>query len=503
MRKQLRSKYGILILFVFLLASAIITKSFASQQNLTSTTNPLTGEITRTISPDTEVVGSVFKLTYTFDLEQVLTQISGPNLNSYELIQWQAELVEVIPEGFDVLFPLPEEATYDANTRELKASLDFECGKKNSGAAITCNNETTNKKPSIVIELLGHTPGDYSFGEGKFEYNFYADHAGQGAGSVKHDRTYEGNPGLLGTNIATVKGLVLELPESLTLYMNELDSIEAKLSSTIPDNVSIDWEVADDNILQLTKETDTSMELKAIGIGETEVRATYTYPNGFTVRSNALRVTTKLPMLSFVPEPDELWVYKNSDGDMINQTADVALEQSKVDGVLLLDRLGVSWKSGSSALSVVSTGLHTATIQAQHGSAQSVQITGALTDYIDQSKSVLIRVNEYPQLVSTPNVILYMSDSPYAYPVSFWPETANVTGYGLTVLEGMDVLQVDGDKLILSKPGLAKVGLVTEDVSASFPEGEGPEPISQTFYVQVKDGTDPNPGTENPTGDFY
>ncbi|MGY0205081.1 hypothetical protein ACW7EJ_16695, partial [Acinetobacter soli] len=57
---------------------------------------------------------------------------------------------------------------------------------------------------------------------------------------------------------------------------------------------------------------------------------------------------------------------------------------------------------------------------------------------------------------------LYMTDSPYSYPVKFWPETANVTGYGLTVLEGTDVMTAKDGVLTLLKPGIAKVGLVTE-----------------------------------------
>ncbi|MGY0202948.1 hypothetical protein ACW7EJ_04845, partial [Acinetobacter soli] len=56
---------------------------------------------------------------------------------------------------------------------------------------------------------------------------------------------------------------------------------------------------------------------------------------------------------------------------------------------------------------------------------------------------------------------------------------------------------------VIASPDVDDSRLVMEYISASFKAGEGPKIISQTFYVRVKAGTDPNPGTEDPSGDFY
>ncbi|MCA0979702.1 hypothetical protein [Exiguobacterium aestuarii] len=308
---------------------------------------------------------------------------------------------------------------------------------------------------------------------------------------------------MLSSKTVTVKGTTLTVPNTLTLYVGEGASTNVDATGDI-DSSNLKWESDNDGIVGL-KSNGTTVSIFPKIVGETTIRATYTYPNGYVVKSNDLKVVVKLPDLSLIPKPNELWVYQDAQGTLVKQSASITLDQTKLDGSKLSGPLGVDWTSSSTALSVSKTGTNVATVRAEHGSQGSVTILGKLTDYPGQSKSTLIDVKEYPQLISTPNVILYMSDSPYSYSkqITFYPDTANVTGYGLKVLEGIDVLKVEQGELKLLKPGLAKVGLVTQDVSASFPNGGGPEPISQYFYVQVKDGTDPNPGVDTPAGDFY
>ncbi|RHB50537.1 hypothetical protein [Exiguobacterium sp. AM39-5BH] len=509
MKRQLRSKYGLVIIVGMLMISIAYSTAFAKKIEIEQSASPIIGEVKRTISPITGWVGSEFTLTYTFDLNMILNTVDdsgkkskGPDMNSYALIEWDAEFVETIPVGFDVPkdVNLPEGFHFDRDKRTLTGNINIVCGKKKAGIEKKCNDLQENEIiQSFSIPLSAKEPGSYSFDTGKYKYTFYADHAGQG--SIKHNRSYENNPGALSTEVVTVKGIDITIPNNLTLYVGEETPLRAKFS---PDSVSdsaISWEVVDSDILKLKTNEKGSATIEAKKVGETIVRATYKYPNGYIAKSNDLRVDVKLPKLTVTPETTKLWVYLK-DGEIVKQTKTLTLNQFKDDNSAIAKQLNATWTSNSSAISLSPDGA-AVVVQAEHGSQGNVEIVGQLADFSEHSKTASVYVNEYPQKVSTPNVVLYMSQSPYTYPVKFWPETANVTGYGLTVLEGTDVMTAKDGVLTLLKPGIAKIILVTEDVSKSFERGEGPKVISQTFYVRVKAGTDPNPGTEDPSGDFY
>ena len=504
MFKHPRSKYGLIILIATVFILSIYSSTFAKKDSDYPITTPVNDEVTRTISPNVGWVQSKLMLTYSFNVEKILTEVKGPNLNSYELVEWDAEIIEKIPKEFTVPEnkDLPEGFTFNSDTRELKGKVSIECGKKKAGVDVKCKDLSTNQLLTVVsIPLIATTPGEFKFNTGNYIYSFYADHAGQG--TTKHDRAIDDNPGTFSSQKVTIKGVSLTIPKTLTLYVGESASVNAQASGSV-DPSNLKWESDNDNMIGL-KSNGTTVSISPKTVGETTIRATYTYPNGYVVKSNDLKVMVKLPDLALNPKPNELWVYQDAEGTLIKQSVTITLDQTKLDGSKLSGPLGVDWTSSSTALSVSETGVNVATVRAEHGSQGGVTILGELTDYPGQSKRTLIDVKEYPQLISTPNVILYMSDSPYSYgkQITFYPDTANVTGYGLTVLEGTDVLRIEQGELKLLKPGLAKVGLVTQDVSTSFPNGGGPEPISQYFYVQVKDGTDPNPGVDTPAGDFY
>ncbi|MCT4785241.1 hypothetical protein ACFQO8_09395 [Exiguobacterium aestuarii] len=513
MFKHPRSKYGLIILIATVFILSIYSFSFATNNNDDAITLPVNGEVTRTISPDEDWVQSTFTLTYSLNLENILSQVKGPkkngqkgpSLNSYKLIQWNVKIVEKIPKEFTVPddIDLPKGFAFNKNTRELTGEFSLECAKKNGSNENKCNKVLKNESltSDFSIPLIATTPGTFTFDTGKYAYSFYAEHSGKG--TTKHDRDINGSPGTFSPEIVTVKGTTLTVPNTLTLYVGEGASTNVDATGTI-DSSQVKWESDNNGIVGL-QSNGTTVSITPKMVGETLIRATYTYPNGYVVKSNNLKVMVKLPDLALNPKPNELWVYQDAEGTLIKQSVTITLDQTKLDGSKLSGPLEVDWTSSSTALSVSETGVNVATVRAEHGSQGGVTILGELTDYPGQSKRTLIDVKEYPQLISTPNVILYMSDSPYSYgkQITFYPDTANVTGYGLTVLEGTDVLRIEQGELKLLKPGLAKVGLVTQDVSASFPNGGGPEPISQYFYVQVKDGTDPNPGIDTPAGDFY
>lgn len=513
MFKHPRSKYGLIILIATVFILSIYSFSFAKNNNDDAITLPVNGEVTRTISPNEDWVQSKFTLTYSLNLENILSQVKGPkkngqkgpSLNSYKLIQWNVEIVEKIPKEFTVPenIDLPEGFAFNKNTRELTGEFSLECVKENGNNENKCNKVLKNESltSDFSIPLIATTPGEFTFDTGKYAYSFYAEHSGNG--TTKHDRDINGSPGTLSSKTVTVKGTTLTVPNTLTLYVGEEASMNVDATGTI-DPSNLKWESDNDNIIGL-KSNGTTVSISPKTVGETTIRATYTYPNGYVVKSNDLKVMVKLPDLALNPKPNELWVYQDTQGNLIQQSVTITLDQTKSDGATLVKPLPVDWTSASSALTVTGGDSNVATIRAEHGSQGGVAILGKLKGYSEQSKQTLINVKEYPQSIKTPNVILYMSDSPYSYSeqINFYPDTANVTGYGLTVLEGTDVITVEQGELKLFKPGLAKVGIVTQDVSASFPEGKGPKPISQFFYVQVKDGTDPNPGVDTPAGDFY
>ncbi|WP_214797109.1 hypothetical protein [Exiguobacterium sp. s5] len=529
MKRQLRSKYGFLIVVGMILLLFAYTSTFANNGNGRGNGNnnnngnngngngnkqgivfqtDIKDETIRTVTPEAVLVGDSFDLTYDLSLNNILDFTNGPNINSYKYVEWAVTIEETIPEGLSAVVT-PSTAhnlNFDPKTRLLTGTINVLCGKKNSGLE-SCN-EYKNAAFSdlITIKLIAEKPGSYTFENGRYAYSLEADHSGNGSGAQKHDRFFTDEGSGFTKTTVTVEELNINVPTETTIYLGNSKTIEANLSTVkaaIPPNAKLTWEIDQTGFVNQTKSTNQSVTLKALDAGEATVKAVYEYANGQKVKSNDMKVVVKLPDLSLTTNDQELWVYKNESGTLVKQQALLTLEQLVEDKRALTNPLAVTWDVDSTALKILSSQNTSATVQAEHGSTSNVSVIAKLKDYIGQTMPVLINVKEYPQKVSTPNVILYMTDSPYSYPVKFWPETANVTGYGLTVLEGTDVMTAKDGVLTLLKPGIAKVGLVTEDVSASFKAGEGPKIISQTFYVRVKAGTDPNPGTEDPSGDFY
>jgi len=522
MKRQLRSKYGFLIVVGMILLLFAYTSTFANngrgngkgnggsngnnQGTVFQTT--IEDEAIRTVTPEAVLIGESFDLTYDLSLNNILDFEKGPNINSYKYVEWAVEVEEKIPQGLTVVIPTSDahNLKFDSTTRLLTGTINIMCGKKNSG--LTSCNDYKNAAFSdlITIKLIAEKPGSYTFENGRYAYSLEADHSGNGGGAQKHDRSFtDAGSGFTKTTVM-VEELKINVPSETTIYLGNSKTVEASLSTVkaaIPPNAKLTWEIDKSSFVNQTKSTNQSVTLKALDAGEATVKAVYEYANGQKVKSNDMKVVVKLPDLSLTTNDQELWVYKNESGTLVKQQALLTLEQLVEDKRALTNPLAVTWDVDSTALKILSSQNTSATVQAEHGSTSNVSVIAKLKDYIGQTMPVLINVKEYPQKVSTPNVILYMTDSPYSYPVKFWPETANVTGYGLTVLEGTDVMTAKDGVLTLLKPGIAKVGLVTEDVSASFKAGEGPKIISQTFYVRVKAGTDPNPGTEDSSGDFY
>ncbi|TCI43349.1 hypothetical protein EVJ27_10295 [Exiguobacterium sp. SH3S2] len=522
MKKQLRSKYGFLILIGVVLLLFAYTSTFANNGRGNGKGNggsngnnqgtvfqtKIEDETIRTVTPEAVLIGDSFDLTYDLSLNNILDFESGPNINSYKYVEWAVKVEETIPEGLTVVVPPSNvhNLKFDSGTRLLTGTINIICGKKNS--ALTSCNEYKNAAFSdfITVKLIADKKGSYTFTNGRYAYSLEADHSGNGNGAQKHDRSFTDEGSGFTKTTVMVEELNINVPTGTTMYLGNSKTIEAKLSTVnaaIPPNAKLTWEIDKASFVSQTNSTNQSVTLKALDVGEANVKAVYEYANGQKVKSNDMKVVVKLPDLSLTTNDQELWVYKNEAGTLVKQQALLTLEQLVENKQALNNPLDVVWSVDATALSIASSQNTTATVQAEHGSNGNVAIAAKLKDYLGQTKTSLINVKEYPQRVSTPNVVLYMSDSPYSYPVKFWPETANVTGYGLTVLEGADVLKAEDGVLQLIKPGIAKVGLVTQDVSASFSNGDGPDVISQTFYVRVKAGTDPNPGIKDPSGDFY
>lgn len=522
MKRQLRSKYGFLIVIGMVLLLFAYTSTFANNgrgngkgnggsngnnQGIVFQTK-IEDEAIRTVTPEAVLIGDSFDLTYDLSLNNILDFEKGPNINSYKYVEWAVKVEEKIPQGLTVVIPTSDvhNLKFDEGTRLLTGTINIMCGKKNTGLE-SCNDyKNAAFSDLITVKLIAEKPGSYTFENGRYAYLLEADHSGNGSGAQKHNRSFtDAGSGFTKTTV-TVEELKINVPSETTIYLGNSKTVEANLSTVkaaIPPNAKLTWEIDKSSFVNQTNSTNQSVTLKALDAGEATVKAVYEYANGQKVKSNDMKVVVKLPDLSLTTNDQELWVYKNEAGTLVKQQTLLTLEQLVEDKQALANSLAVTWNADSSALKILSSQNTSATVQAEHGSTSNVSVVAKLKDYIGQTMPVLINVKEYPQKVSTPNVILYMTDSPYSYPVKFWPETANVTGYGLTVLEGTDVMTAKDGVLTLLKPGIAKIGLVTEDVSASFKAGEGPKIISQTFYVRVKAGTDPNPGTEDPSGDFY
>lgn len=515
MKRQLRSKYGFLIVIGMVLLLFAYTSTLADNDNKDiKKKQNIKNEVVRSITPDAVLVGETVTVEYRLAMNNIIDFKEGPNINSYERVQWSLNFNEKIPDGLSVeSVSVKAEGNqtqtlkYDSNTRMLAGKVNVTCGKQNLGLP-SCSKHYDSESfyETVTIKLKADKSGTYNFTNGTISYSLIADHSGNGHGSVKHDRAINLTTDQIGDSLLLAEELNIQLPSELELYLNDSGTVNAKLSTTkatIPKDAKLEWEIVNPKIVKEIGAANQSLSVKALEVGTTTIQAVYVHSNKYESKSQPVTVKVKLPELAIGTSKEVLWVYQNKAGTLVKQQAVLNLTQLVEDGQSVKSPFDATWDVNSTALSIVSSQNSSATVQAEHGSTGNVSVIASLIEYPGQTKTSLIEVKEYPQRVSTPNVVLYMSDSPYEYPVKFWPETSNVTGYGLTVLEGTDVMTEKDGVLTLLKPGIAKIGLVTEKVDSFFPNGDGPEIISQTFYVRVKEGTDPNPGKEEPVTDFY
>lgn len=485
----------------------IISVSALSFMNVFSSGNEITtsstgrDEIKHTISPESEWVGSEFKISYTFDTPEMLQVLNGRSLDTYSYVIWNAIIEETIPVGFIVPTILPEGFAFDVSSRKLTGRVTMACGKQSSGLTDGCKSfASTGAVKTISISLYATKIGEFKFDTGKYGYTFLAEHLGN---ATNHSRDLYLSPGLLAPMTITVKGANLIIPTFSTVFVKDDTTITATLDGELPDGAYLRWEVETPYILQRKTSTNTSLSVEATDVGKSVLRATYTYPSGFIGKSNDLLLTTKLPNISLNPVTNELWVYMNEEGDLIQQSTILTVNQVRDDGTETDNKFDTVWRTNSNDIEIYPDGGQTASVQAKFGGEGSVFVTGALEGYPSHSQTLPFLVKEYPQNISTPNVVLYMDDDPYTYPILFYPETTNVTGYTMTVLEGRGVVRVEEGALRLLKPGFARIEVSTEDVRSLFPNGDGPNQIVRKFYVQVRSGNNPPPETDLINGDFY
>lgn len=512
MKRQLRSKYGFLIVIGMVLLLFAYTSTLADNDDKgIKKKENITDEVIRKLSSDAVLVGETVTVEYRLSLNNIIDFGKGPNVNSYETIQWSLTFNEKIPEGLNVESVSINQASnvshslkFDSSAQTLSGQVNLFCSKDGSKSCQKYFDETFYE--TVRIKLKAEKPGTYKFDKGTIIYSLTADHSGNGHGSVQHDRAINLTTNQIGDSVLLVEELNIKLPSELELYLNDSGTVNAELSTTkatIPKDVKLNWEILNPKIVNEASAANQSLSVKALEVGTTTIQAVYVHSNKYESKSQPVTVKVKLPDLAIDSTDKVLWVYRNKSGTLVQQQAVLNLTQLVEDDQNIKSPFDATWDVNSTALSIVSSQKTSATVQAEHGSTGNVSVIASLIKYPGQTKTSLIEVKEYPQRVSTPNVVLYMSDSPYEYPVKFWPETSNVTGYGLTVLEGTDVMTEKDGVLTLLKPGIAKIGLVTEEVDSFFPNGDGPEIISQTFYVRVKEGKDPNPGKEEPVTDFY
>lgn|GEM_PF-4767655 len=512
MKRQLRSKYGFLIVVGMILLLFAYTTTWAkNDEKDIKKKEDITNEVIREISSEAVLVGDTVTVEYRLSLNNILDFGKGPNINSYKTVQWSLDFNEKIPDGLKVeRISINNESTvshtlkYNSSSRTLAGKVNVICGKNELQSCTKHLDDSFYE--TVTVKLTADKPGTYKFNSGTISYSLTADHSGNGHGSVKHDRSINLTSDQIGDSLLLVEELNIQLPTELELYLNDTGNIYAELSTTkatIPKDVKLKWVIDDSKIVKQTSAAKQSLSVEALEVGTTTIQAVYAHSNKYESKSQPVTVKVKLPNLAIDSTDKVLWVYQNKSGSLVKQQAVLNLTQLVEDNKVVNNPFDATWEVNSTALSIVSSQKSTATVQAEHGSTGNVSVIASLVKYPGQTNTSLIEVKEYPQRVATPNVVLYMSDSPYEYPVKFWPETSNVTEYGLTVLEGTDVLKVKDGVLTLLKPGIVKIGLVTENVDRFFPKGDGPEVISQTFYVRVKEGTDPNPGTAEPAIDFY
>lgn len=515
MKRQLRSKYGFLIVVGMILLLFAYTTTWAKNDDKDiKKKEDITNEVTREISSEAVLVGDTVTVEYRLSLNNIIDFADGPSINSYKIVQWSLNVDEKIPDGLNVeSISINKDSTvshtlkFDSSSRTLAGKVNVTCGKSNLGLP-SCSKHYDSETfyETVTIKLKADKPGTYKFNSGAINYSLTADHSGNGHGSVKHNRAINLTSDQIGDSLLLVEELNIQLPSELELYLNDTGNLNAELSTakaTIPPNIELDWEIVNTDIVKKTSAANQSLSVEALEVGTTTIQAVYVHNNNYESKSQPMTVKVKLPNLAIDSTDKVLWVYQDKSGSLVKQQAVLNLTQLVEDDKVVNNPFDATWEVKSTALSLVSSQNSSATVQAEHGSTGNVSVIASLVKYPGQTNTSLIEVKEYPQRVATPNVVLYMSNSPYEYPVKFWPETSNVTEYELTVLEGTDVLKVKDGVLTLLKPGIAKIGLVTENVDRFFPKGDGPEVISQTFYVRVKEGIDPNPGTAEPAIDFY
>ncbi|TCI72133.1 DUF5057 domain-containing protein [Exiguobacterium sp. SH0S7] len=262
--------------------------------------------------------------------------------------------------------------------------------------------------------------------------------------------------------------------------------------------------VSGQNTVNVVQQTKQELKLSGNAPGTVQVKVSLVnQPANQPVAPIFVNVQVSLPALSVSPTEATLWVYRDSEGTLVQQSTNLSLIQT---GSV---RLPVSWElpSGTSEITLGAPRADGVTVQAVQGTGtmqRLIPVTGAFTNFASQRVTAMIDVKEYPQDMLASNIELYMENSPYTYEPVFLPSTANVRGFGMQVAEGSDVVEiVDQTKLRLKKPGLAKVRIATEDVSRFFPGTNGPKIVYREFYVRVREGADPNPGSPEDAGDYY
>lgn len=292
---------------------------------------------------------------------------------------------------------------------------------------------------------------------------------------------------------------------TLNLLVGEEGIIRPSIKTTNDEYRNFRFDiVSGQNAVNVVQQTKQELKLNGNAPGTVQVKISLVnQPTTQTVAPIFVNVVVSLPTLSVSPTEATLWVYRDSEGKLIQQSTDLSLLQS---GSV---RLPVSWQlpSGTSELTLGTPRIDGVTVRALKGTGKTqrlIPITGGFTNFTSQRVTTMIDVKEYPQDLLAPNIELYLENSPYTYEPGFLPSTANVRGFGMQVAEGTDVVEVvDQTKLRLKKPGLAKVRIATEDVSRFFPGTDGPPIVYRDFYVRVREGNDPNPGSPDDAGDYY
>ncbi|TCI45919.1 MULTISPECIES: DUF5057 domain-containing protein [unclassified Exiguobacterium] len=299
---------------------------------------------------------------------------------------------------------------------------------------------------------------------------------------------------------------------SLELLVGQSGTLKPTVESKTEKYQNYVFEFVEGNDL-VTKQSDSkqvTVVAKKPGTAKVKV-SLVNQPIGRTIAPILATVKISLPTMTLTPKTDDLWVYqktKEVDGELIS-------EMVRESVVLNLNQntdmpLPIVWSIANRdpALRIVgsptSERVEVQAIQGTYPNVGPILVTGAFRDFSEQFGSSQITVKEYPQRIVSPNIELYVENSPFVYAPQFYPATSTVRGYGMRVVQGNDVAEViDNTKLKLKKPGLAKVQVATEDVSRYFGSGEGPEVVYSEFYVRVKEGSDPNPESPNDAGDYY